>query len=311
MPATPEICYAAISVNSVAAILTLFCVFFEHRFSRNRWYLWTNAVAFLLNVGSVLQWAVIFQRPELGMYFTNVNTVVAQVLILLLIKQNSTILDCFSFLNSSACSRVLKYSVRYLYVQMVVDPLSCFVRVFYYFYNPGSYVHYEVANLIYNINSCLNGVFLITQTLLQNAWITKKVYNVSSKIGAGPNENTLQQLIMILGGCFLVDWYRMLTSTIFTVFVFGTIVDSIVYLNPYIYALFGLHTAILTLSQQKLRLVIKPAVNRNYVLSHNLLSSTKPPTTMTSVSATLLSEDKKVSEGDLQKRTIVKTQEDK
>ena len=87
-------------------------------------------------------------------------------------------------------------------------------------------------------------------------------------------------------------------------------VDSIVYLNPYIYGLFGFHTAILTLSQQKLRLVIKPAVNRNYVLSHNLLSSTKPPTA-TSVSATLLSEGKKVTEADLQKRTIVKTQEDK
>ena len=44
-------------------------------------------------------------------------------------------------------------------------------------------------------------------------------------------------------------------------------------LDTFIYALFGSHTAILTLSQHQLINVIKPVVNSNIVRSHGMLAA--------------------------------------
>lgn len=52
------------------------------------------------------------------------------------------------------------------------------------------------------------------------------------------------------------------------------ILNMAIQLAPYSFAILGFHTTILTLSQQTLKNVIKPAVNNDYILTHNMAATT-------------------------------------
>ena len=198
--------YASIIINSTIALVTIICIYFVLRSYRSSWYLVTNGIAFALNLLAVIE--VISRRQGnvlVVKILISINIVLTQFLILLLIHQNTTVLDCFSFLNVRACKRALKFSEWFLKVEAIVTLALCVAILFALnsFVQPDE--RGKIIETVYSINSVLVGVFLILQTAMQNFWITWNIYTVGLDDKDRTSKKIFQKIILILGSCVLVD----------------------------------------------------------------------------------------------------------
>lgn len=207
--------YSSLVLNIISGGLTLYCTFFEYKFSRNRWYLVTNALACLLNASSIgeitlrrnqTQVAGVPSSPEI-IGFTINNFTLTLVVFLLLIKQNSTILECFSFLNKKMCSMGLRFGKWFLLIDSIVSAVICILAGYYYCYF--GYLEHPTVTLmriIYAANSSTMGLFLGFQTIVQNFWISFRVYKIAKLNGMTKERSRIfHQLVFILGSLYAVD----------------------------------------------------------------------------------------------------------
>ena len=202
-----NIYYVALAVSAFAAAIALYCTVFEYRFLRNRWYLLTNAVAFVLNgvsIGAIMIMRTV--NDPVSDIIVPCTIALTQILMLLLIYQNSLVLGCFSFLNRAGCEKVIACSKRFLQGQVVIS----FVTTTLMIWATSMLVKEQqfIYILIYSLNSSVIGVFLICQTTAQNAWISYRVYNVRKTMSTVEAASIqIIKLVAILGSCLVVDWY--------------------------------------------------------------------------------------------------------
>lgn len=197
--------YVMVTLNSVAALLTIHSAAYELRnTARSRWYLGTNIVAAVIQILAIAQFTEGRQNNARNYLILNTAaSLVSQFLLLLLIHQNLAVLRCFEFLNEYACQLVSKYARIFLIIQLPLTTLTCFFWAFFLFYNtvPG----YNIANTVYMVNSTIVGFFLILQTSVQNLWISWRVYKVAKK---GKSKNVIAKYtnyLYILLAVFLND----------------------------------------------------------------------------------------------------------
>ena len=200
--------YVVIALNAAVASLTFYCTTYEYKYSRNRWYLATNAIACMLNCVGVAR--VISQRYDivnaLGIYAFDL--VLFDVLMLLLIEQNVSVLEFFSFLSKRFCSKVIKYSKWFLVVQSLLQfifGLGTMCTWYLYTSQGNRAAVWVLFARAFTYNSLVVGTFLITQTTLQNFWIVKKVYVIVKPIH-GIDAKVIYPLALILGSCVILDW---------------------------------------------------------------------------------------------------------
>lgn len=194
-----------LTLNGISAILTIYSAVYELRNrSRSRWYLGTNIVATIIQFLAIAQITEGRQNNARNYYILNTTTsLVAQFLLLLLIRQNLTVLNCFAFLNDYACEIVSKFANGFLLIEFPLTAVCCFIWVFFFFYTstPG----YSAANIIYMVNSTIVGLFLICQTAVQNLWISWRVYKVARRSKSRKVAANYTNYLYILITVFLND----------------------------------------------------------------------------------------------------------
>ena len=211
-----DVYYAAILLNIPTIIVSLICTGYEYRYSRNRWYLGANLVSCLVNCVVVAEITLRRLMPISATLITTsdidvlylLNLVSSVFLLLLIMKQNTKVLECFSFFNKRKCLIVLKYSKWFLLFTTATTIVICTTVIAFYLHNGGSEDGSVMFVLnFYGANVGIVGVFLTIQTVCQNWWISMRVYDVGRENG-GSCRKTFRQLIIILGSCLLLDMYN-------------------------------------------------------------------------------------------------------
>ena len=206
--------FVAIVFNCITACLALWCIIFEFRTAKNKWYIGANTMSLFIQVFSITQVILGILIETVPGYVTDLialiqgwvpfyyaNLFLAPFLLILLIKQNTDVLRNFSFFNERACRRLITYVLRFLAVDAVVTGIICGVLVGLHTSggNPGLY-------MTYTVNTVFLGVVLFLQTAAQNYWIVTRVHEVSKTLyNVEGSKEVFIQLWTILGALTAVD----------------------------------------------------------------------------------------------------------
>ena len=187
----------------------------------------------------------------------------------------------FAFFNDKVCAKVLRAVAVFLIVDTSVTSVICAILIGLHTAggNAGLYMTYLV-------NTILLAIILLIQTLAQNYWIVRKLYQVSITLqNVEGNKAIFDQLNYILASLAMVDLYYNLTRLIVVLLLvgYGTSVPlpvgygtsySLAY-NPFVFSFMATHLAILTLTAHKLKNTIKPTIEKGSIqLNSSAMSKT-------------------------------------
>jgi hypothetical protein len=267
-----DIYYLAVILCSATFLVTLLCAAVELKFSRNKWYLAINLLVAVLNVIMIAEISMRrFALVEKALQIRAIDFtifIIAPFQFLLVIQQQSTILNYFSFLDSNLVRKVTMFWKIFFAVFVPFFVVHTGVATYYFYYNSADpqFIQKLVLNSdIRRWNTCAAAIFAFGQSFIQNYWITTRVYNMG-KITGSHNPVVFKELLIILGTVVFVDVFGC------SLYAYGIAKNLLLELNPFLLTLMGIKVSILTLSQTKLKNVIKHGPAPKIAIESSLIS---------------------------------------